>query len=133
MIIISTDASLEGWGAACLNQKAGGKWTLEDQGQHINILEMLAIQRGIETFTRIHKVSSIHMKVDNISALSYLIKMGGKTNQTMNLITKQIWDYLLKHKISCSGEYIPSKLNTTADEMSRSNDSLITRGLLAKT
>jgi hypothetical protein len=122
-IIISTDASLEGWGAACMGQKAGGKWTLEQLGKHINVLEMIAIKRGLETFTRIHNVKAIHMQVDNTSALSYLLKMGGKTNQEMNAITKAIWDYLLRNRISCTAEYLPSNLNKEADEMSRSNDS----------
>ena len=124
-MIISTDASMTGWGAHCNGQDAGGKWTQEDLKNlhHINELELEATKRGILTFTRIHtKVRSIHLQIDNKNALIYLLKQGGKTNQTMNNIAKQIWEYLMKNKISITGEYIPSELNIHADRMSRSTD-----------
>ena len=121
-IIISSDASPKGWGAACKGSRTGGKWSQKEQDLQLNEQELLAAQRAILTFLRIHNPSSIHMQVDNQVALSYLLKMGGKTNQFMNSITKEIWDYLLKNKITMTGEWIPSELNTEADQESRSND-----------
>ena len=121
-LTIISDSSLEGWGAFCQSLRAGGKWSREETTLHINYLELLAVEKAILTFTRIHKVNSIHMLIDNTNALSYLLKMGGKTSQEMNDLAKKIWDYLLKNKISCTGEYIPSELNTEADEESRTTD-----------
>ena len=124
-LIISSDACPEGWGAACKGQRAWGKWTLEDlrELQHINEMEIAAALRALQTFHRIYKPNSIHMKIDNMTALSYIIKMGGKNNQQMNKISKQIWEFMMSRKCKLTAEYIPSKLNIEADEESRLNDS----------
>ncbi len=122
-LIISSDSSSEGWGAFCQGQGASGKWNKEELPWHINVKELVATQKAILTFTRIHKVNSIHLLIDNTNALSYLTKMGGKTNQHMNDIAKQIWEYLLKNKIQCTAEYIPTELNVQADRESRTTDS----------
>jgi len=37
---IQTDSSLSGWGVVFENQKFGGRWTAEECGYHINILEI---------------------------------------------------------------------------------------------
>jgi hypothetical protein len=122
-LTISSDSSSEGWGAHCLGQGASGKWNPQESKLHINIKELMAVHKAILTFTRIHKVSSIHMLIDNTTALSYLTNMGGRTNQIMNNLAKEIWAYLLKNKIQCTAEYIPTELNVEADRESRTTDS----------
>jgi len=86
-------------------------------------MEIAAALRALQTFHRIYKPNSIHMKIDNVTALSYIIKMGGKNNQQMNKISKQIWEFMMSRKCKLTAEYIPSKLNIEADEESRLNDS----------
>ena len=69
-------------GAACQGQTTGGPWTLEEQKNHINILELKAAQLAILTFTYMHpQVHSIHLQTDNMVALSYIVKMGGPTTK----------------------------------------------------
>ena len=41
-LVITSDASLQGWEAACQEQTMEGPWTAEDQKDHINILELKA-------------------------------------------------------------------------------------------
>lgn len=41
-LVITSDASLQGWEAACQGQTMEGPWTAEDQKDHINILELKA-------------------------------------------------------------------------------------------
>ena len=123
-LIVSSDASLEGWGAACKGERAGGKFTWEEKQKltHINELEISAALKTIQTFYRIHKPRTMHLKIDNLTALSYIIKMGGKSNQKMNQISKQIWEFMMKNKCQLTAEYIPSKLNIEADQESRAKD-----------
>lgn len=53
---------------------------------YINILELKAVKYTILTFTRMYpKVKSIPIKMDNIVALSYLVKMG-YTKQNLNYL-----------------------------------------------
>ena len=119
---MSTDAAKGtsgGWGAECQGQSTGGPWTMEEKKLHINVLELLAAELGLKTFTKLKEVSSIHLRMDNTTALSYLAKMGGTKNIEMINISKRIWSYLISKKITLTLEYIPSELNIIADWESR--------------
>ena len=75
-LLIASDASLEGWGAFCQGHKTGGQWTLPEKKDHINILELRAAKYAILTFTRLYPTAkTIHIKMDNIAALPYLVKI----------------------------------------------------------
>eukprot|EP00794_Sanderia_malayensis_P004488 gene4488-5083_t len=108
-----------GWGAATQGMTTGGAWTQQEKKLHINILEMMAAEMAIKTFTKGKNVKSIHLKVDNMTALHYILKMGGTKNMTLIAITKRIWEYLLANGITLTVEYIPSKLKKSADWESR--------------
>ena len=71
-------------------------------------------------FTRLHPTAkTIHIKMDNIVALSYLVNMGGTRNQLLVQINKEIWEYLLDKGITITAEYLPGALNREADMESR--------------
>ena len=64
---------------------------------------------------------AIHLQVDNMVALTYLLKMGGTQDLKLVQLTKEIWNYLLQCGITLTAEYLPSKLNMTADWESRNS------------
>ena len=98
----------------------GGLWTQKEKNSyHINELELMAAEMAIKTFTRERKPLSIHIFIDNTTALSYLVKMGGTKSQTLLTIAKRIWKYAIKRGITITASWIPSALNTTADWRSR--------------
>ena len=109
----------EGVGAASNGLSTGGPWSIEESGLHINIQELEAIRLGILTFTLKKKVKSIHIKTDNMTALSYLIKKGGTKCQVLTEISKKIWEYLIRHGITVTAEWLPGILNGEADWESR--------------
>ena len=117
-IIIQSDAATSGggWGASTKDLSTGGTWTKEEK-LHINILELMAVELAVKTFTRNRKVSSIHLQIDNTVALSYLIKMGGTKSWELTKISKKIWHYLLE--IRLTAEWIQTQLNIVADWESR--------------
>ena len=119
MIICSDVAKTGGWGAVSHSGSTGGMWTKEEASLNINIQELLAAELAIKTFTKEVKPRSIHIRIDNTTALSYLIKMGGTKCPPMVIITKRIWEYLLRHEITITAQWIPSHLNTIADWESR--------------
>ncbi|KAL7304627.1 hypothetical protein TKK_0002875 [Trichogramma kaykai] len=47
---IFSDASLTGWGAVCKGKTANGWWTLIEQTEHINVLELKAAFNGLKCF-----------------------------------------------------------------------------------
>ena len=65
-----------GWGATCLNSHTGGPWKMEERNLHINILELLAAEMGLKTYLKGKQNMSVHLKLDNTTALSHLAKMG---------------------------------------------------------
>ena len=120
-LIMTSDASLQGLRAACQGQTTGGPWTAEEQKHHINILELKAAKSTILTFIRLHpEIKSIHLQIDNIVGLSYIVKMGGTHNKVLLDISIEIRDFLLLKEITIIVEYLPGVLNQEADFQSRS-------------
>ena len=93
---------------------------MEGRKLHINVLELKAAKLAIMSFTlKERDAISVHIRMDNMTALSYLMKMGGTKNQELTAISKEIWQYLLKRKITITAEYLPGSMNVEADRESR--------------
>ena len=120
-LIIQTDASKTGWRAVCQGINTGGTWSYQERTKHINILELIAVKLAILTFTKGKSVTAIHLQIDNMTALSYLVKMGGTRSPELLQVAKEIWDYLLANGIAVTAEYLPSSLNIQADWQSRNH------------
>ena len=80
-IEIQSDASLSGWGAVCNNCEIGGRWSEQEKQNHINVLELKAIQFALKVFRE--KIEGKHVKVltDNTTAVSYISSFGGIKSQ----------------------------------------------------
>ena len=102
-------------GAVCRGIRTGGQWSKKEQDLHINQLELLAIKFAILTFAEMWKMSAVHIQVDNMTALSYLLKMGGTKNPELMQISKEIWEFLLGQGITITAEYLPGNINYKAD------------------
>ena len=120
-LIIETDASLTGWGAACQEEHTGGAFTDEDMGEYlsINLLELKAIQFGILAFQeKILPLDHILIKTDNTTAIAYIRNMGGKKGGC-NQVAREIWQWCMVHNIWLSVTHIPGIENVMADYESR--------------
>ena len=75
---------------------------------HINVLELKTVKLALLTFTEQKSLKAFHFQIDNATALLYLVKMvgtggggiGGEENQVLLKLSKEIWQYLLKHQIT---------------------------------
>ena len=120
LVIHSDAAKTGGWGAECRGAQTGGQWSREEARLHINQLEMIAAELALKTFLRMFpKTRSVLLKVDNMAALSYIVKMGGTGNLELIEGAKNIWTYLMSMGTTLTAEYIPTKLNVAADFQSR--------------
>ena len=71
--------------------------------------ELKAAKVGIMTFTKTKvKGIFIHVRMDKMVALSCLMKVGGTKIQELVTISKEIWDYLLLHKITITTKILYS-------------------------
>ena len=110
---------LKGVGGSLSGYVDRGAWTRREKKLHINALEMIAAELAIKTFTKGKEVKSIHLRVDNTTALHYIANKGGTKSEDLIAIAKRIWQYLLSRGITLTVEYVPSKLNVMADWESR--------------
>ena len=82
----------------------------------MNQQELLAISFAILKFAKMWKILAIRIQVDNMTALSYLLKMGGTKNpDLMQQISKEIWEFLLRQGITITTKHLPGNLNCKAD------------------
>ena len=118
-VVIETDASKRGWGATSQGVRTGGPWSRSESNMHINCLEALAAFLAIKCFARNRRSVTILLRMDNMSAVTYVNKLGGTVSQNLTAITKSLWLWCLQKDISFIAEHLPGVQNAIADEESR--------------
>ena len=118
-LTIFSDASKKGWGAVVSRDYHGRSMVLVEKAWDMNVLELDAVRLAILSLTKFKKLKSVHLRRDNMTALSYLLNMRGTQNKHLIEILKETWGYLIKKKIHLTAEYMPSLNNQTADWASR--------------
>lgn len=120
--VIFTDASLFGYGAACGVMTYKGEWSEREKLFHINILELLAIEKALHHFIVSETNIQILLRVDNKAAIAYINKYGGCRSAPLHDIAKRIWQWCEKRGIIIHASYIKSEENIVADGLSRGED-----------
>lgn len=116
---IFSDASLTGWGIACNGEKSNGFWSAVENQDHINLLELRAAFIGLKCFANDLFNTEVLLRIDNITAIAYINRMGGVQYEHLNDITRQIWQWCEERHIFIFASYIKSKDNVDADRESR--------------
>lgn len=116
--IITTDASLTGWGGESEGLTAKGSWGQYEQGLHINELELLAINFCLQALITKTNIK-ILLRCDNTTAISYINNQGGCRATGCNTIAINIWKWAEKRGIFIFATYINTKINFIADALSR--------------
>ena len=118
-LIITSDASHVGWGAACSNISTGGTWSVRESQYHINYLEILAAFFALKTFAKSSQDDHVRLMIDNTTAVSAINHMGTSHSDACHALTKEIWEWCIPRGIWISAAHIPGKENTVADNESR--------------
>lgn len=118
-MILTSDASDVAWGATWDTQSTGGCWSPVEQSYHINAKELLAAFLALQSFAKSKRNIQILIKLDNVTAVAHINRMGGTKSKLLNHLVKQIWDWCQIHQISLVAEFIPGALNIRADWESR--------------
>ena len=125
-MFLTTDASELGWRAVCESnaeageqQSTGGRWNLDEQREHVNVLQLKAGWLGIQTFCS--NIESYHVKISmaNTSSVAYINHFGGSHSVRCNAIAQDIWAFCRLHGIWLTAAHLPGHLNVLADERSR--------------
>ena len=118
-----TDASDHAWGAWIYDKEGnllrfGGHFSKELAQEHINYKELLAVKYLIDSCPNLIKNKTVDIGIDNITALYYINRMGGR-NTRLGYLASQIYATLKSLHATMHAHYIPTAENTIADEESR--------------
>jgi ribonuclease HI len=117
---IQSDASTAGWGADLSGQSTGGRWSaVEQQQQHINVLELRAALFGLKAFCPEMHNTHVKLELDNTTAIAYINHMGGSKSEELNQIAYELGDWCITQSISVTAARIPGVHNILADKRSR--------------
>lgn len=116
---IFTDASLTGWGACCNKENTRGWWTVIEQKNHINLLELQAIFLGLKCFARDLKNCNILIRSDNTTAIAYVNRMGSVQHEKLNKLARILWQWCEQRNLWVFASYINTTDNWKADLESR--------------
>ena len=112
-----TDGSMEGWGAHWGEVAVGGRWDVNEI-EHINVLELKAIQLGLDRLCP-QGVGRVKVWTDNTTALAYVRKKGGVKSGACNQVAKDIWEWCESRQVKLSIAHVPGDHNVLADFKSR--------------
>ena len=108
---LTTDVSTKSWGAVYGEQKTGGRWSLEEQGFHINNLERKAIWLGLKSLCNNLRPKHIRIQSYNATAVAHINAMGGIKSADCNNMARQIWLWCIEREIWLSACHIPGSMN----------------------
>lgn len=118
---LTTDASLDGWGATRdMTQATGGRWkAIEMFDNNINALELQAVLFGLQSLC--FDLSNAHILVqsDNATTVSYVKHMGGSHSAVCNELARRVWHWCMERNLWLTITHIPGRLNELADKQSR--------------
>ncbi len=82
--MITTDASMTGWGAFFEGRPASGEWTGEFLSWHINCLQLRAVFLALMYFLPVHGEHHIIVRTDNMAVVSHINRQGGSRSRTLD-------------------------------------------------
>ena len=131
--LITTDASVQGWGAFESGRTLQGVWEGPQKRLHINHKELMTVHCVLTQWGPRLVGQAIHFRLDNRTAVAYLSKQGGTHSSSLTRTTKSILRLADSFGISISTTYIAGSLNALADIHSRVGQVLKTEWCLGRT
>ena len=92
-LMIESGASTQGWGAYCLEMRAGGPWQRVQKIQHINMLELKGAFLALQTFAATKNSIHILLRLDNRTAIAYINQKGGTHSKPLSDTACSLWNW----------------------------------------
>ena len=117
--VVTTDASLSGWGATHDGRTARGMWHGALRRAHINYLELLAVFLALRHFKPLIQGCHVLVRTDNTTTMCYINKQGGLKSLRLHTLAHRLLMWCSEHLLSVTACHVPGLLNTGADLLSR--------------
>ncbi len=108
--MLTTDASLTGWGAVLDGRPAQGIWRGHLLDWHINCLEMMALFLALKYFLQELRGYHVLVRINH---------QGGLRSRRLNRLPQQVLLWAQDKFLSLRAIYIPGHMNVGADLLSR--------------
>ncbi|XP_041433304.1 uncharacterized protein LOC121398305 [Xenopus laevis] len=117
--VITTDASLLGWGATWNTSSVQGRWSPAEKRLHIIVLELRAVRLALRHWSPLLQDKSIRVQSDNSTTVAYINRQGGTRSKASLAEVVQILAWAELSSVRLSAIHIPGVDNTQADFLSR--------------
>jgi len=115
-----TDASQMAWGAHMNEWEVSRLWSPEDQGLHINVLELKAVRYAYEMWSHHYGPGTKWLVFsDNTTVVAHINKQGGTKSRSLCLEAERLIRLILSRNHHLKARHIPGKRNVWADQLSR--------------
>ncbi|XP_063790602.1 uncharacterized protein LOC134945328 [Pseudophryne corroboree] len=118
-VLVTTNASLRGWGAVTQGSNFQGLWSCQETCLHINILELRAIYNALSQAETLLRDKSVLIQSDNITAVAHVNRQGGTRSRVAMAEATRILRWAGNHVRALSAVFIPGVDNWEADFLSR--------------
>jgi hypothetical protein len=92
---------------------------MDESHCHINKLELLAALKALQGFTSATSNTSVEIKIDNTTAVSYINKLGGTRSQALCAVALRISEWCELRNLNLQAIFLPGIANFLADAESR--------------
>lgn len=117
--VVHTDASLQGWGATWQGCTVQGLWSLALRGDHINVLEMMAVQLALRHFLPVLQDRHVLVRSDNTTVVHHINHLGGTRSWRLVALSRELLTWAAPRFLSLRAAHIPGTVNVVADFLSR--------------
>lgn len=117
--VVTTDASLLGWGAVLGGLSLQGKWSASERSLPINLLEIRAVYLALSAWSDRLKGLPVRIQSDNVTAVAYINHQGGTRSRAAQREVNRILTWAEKYVPCISAVFIPGIDNWRADYLSR--------------
>ncbi|XP_076155099.1 uncharacterized protein LOC143138537 [Alosa pseudoharengus] len=119
--VVTTDASLTGWGAVHEGRSANGTWPAWLRDKHIHFLELLAVFLALEHFLQYLHGCHVLIRTDNTTVVAYINRQGGTRSLQLHKLARRLILWSSTRISSLRATHVPGIMNTGADLLSRGN------------
>ncbi|XP_038139792.1 uncharacterized protein LOC119782749, partial [Cyprinodon tularosa] len=117
--VVTTDASLSGWGGIHEGRSVRGRWSQALQRLHINFLELSAVFLSLRHFLPFLSGHHVLVRTDNTTTVAYINRQGGLRSRMLHNLARDLILWSSTHFLSLRATHVPGDLNTGADLLSR--------------
>ncbi len=117
--MITTDASMTGWGAVFEGRPASGEWKEEFLFWHMNCLELRAVFLALKYFLPVLGGYHIIVRTDNMAVVSHINRQEGSRSRTLDRLARHLLLWSQDKFLSLRAVHVPGVLNLAAKFLSR--------------